>query len=379
MSTTPAVLAAGDNFILPGTFARALEAELPGRAEIEELLLPWPDVPFGSVAEVNEASGTEDELIAALAGKTALVTQLAPVSERVLEACPQLRFIGVSRGGPTNINVEAARERGVLVVNVPGRNGIATAEMTLGLLLAAFRRIPVAHNTLMNREWRGGFYRHDQVGREVSGSTIGLVGAGAVGSHVATVLSAMGAEVLVHDPYLPAGALDGVVTRVAEVDELFSRADAVSIHARLTPETENLVDASRLGLMRPGSILVNAARGPLVDYGAVADAIESGHLGAAAFDVFPDEPVDMDERILKLARAGHDIVVTPHIAGASTQTAERAAHGVARELRLALDGEAPLHPLTEARPFAAGAAAPVASVDGTPSKTATSTPAEAAR
>lgn len=353
MDTTLPVLAAGDNFILPSIFTEALEAELPGQVETSELLLPWPDVPFGTVSEVNEASGTEDEMISALQGKAALVTQLAPITERVLDACPELQFIGVSRGGPTNINVDAARARGTLVVNVPGRNGIATAEMTLGLLLSAFRRIPLAHGTLLSREWRGDFYRHDQVGREVSGSTIGLIGAGAVGSHVAKVLHAMGAEVLVYDPYMPAGALDGVVNRVSSVDEIFSRADAVSIHARLTPETENLVNAKRLRLMRPGGVLVNAARGPLVDYDAVASAIESGQLGAAAFDVFPDEPVDFDERVLRLAREGHDIVVTPHIAGASIETAQRAARGVARELRQALDGKRATHPLTDARPFVA--------------------------
>ena len=351
---TVKVLAAGDNFILPATFARALESELGDRVDISELLLPWPDTPFGAVGEVDEASGSEDELITALVGNAGLVTQLAPVTERVLDASPDLRFIGVSRGGPTNVNVDAARARGVLVVNVPGRNGIATAEMTLGLLLSAFRRIPLAHGTLLRREWKGDFYRHDEVGREVSGSTIGLVGAGAVGSHVAAVLAAMGAEVLVYDPYLPAGALEGTVTMVSDIDELFTRADAVSIHARLTPETAHLVDARRIALMRPGGILVNAARGGLVDYDAVADAIEAGHLGAAAFDVFPDEPVNMDERILTLARQGYDVVCTPHIAGASTQTAERAALGVARELRLALDGAEPLHPLTDARPaFAA--------------------------
>ncbi|GAA0034201.1 2-hydroxyacid dehydrogenase [Brevibacterium metallidurans] len=348
---TVKVLAAGDNFILPETFSKALASELGDRVDISELLLPWPDTPFGAVGEVDEASGTEEELIAALDGRDALVTQLAPVTERVLDAVPGLRFIGVSRGGPTNINVEAARARGVLVVNVPGRNGIATAEMTLGLILSAFRRIPLAHGTLLRREWRGDFYRHDHVGREVSGSTIGLVGAGAVGSHVAKVLAAMGAEVIVYDPYLPAGALKGTATVVSDVDDLFARADAVSIHARLTPETAQLVDARRIGLMHPGSILVNAARGGLVDYDAVADALESGQLGAAAFDVFPDEPVNMDERILQLARQGYDVVCTPHIAGASTQTAERAASGVARELRLALDGAQPMHPLTDAQPF----------------------------
>lgn len=184
----------------------------------------------------------------------------------------------------------AATERGIAVCNVPGRNGVATAEMTLGLLLAVLRRIPMTQRTLEDGRWEGGFYRDDRVGFEVSGATIGLIGAGAVGGHVARILDAMGADVLVYDPFLPAGALEGVVELVDSIDEVFRRADIVSIHARLTPETTGLVSAERLALMRPGSYLVSAARGGLVDYDAVTDAIVSGQLGGAAFDVFPSEP-----------------------------------------------------------------------------------------
>lgn len=347
MSTPPPILAAGDRFILPELFAEAAARRLGERADISTLQLEWPDVPFHSVGGIHEASGTEEELLEALQGRAAILTQLAPLSERVLRESPDLRFIGVSRGGPTNVDLRTAQELGILVVNVPGRNGIATAEMTLGLLLAAFRRIPTAHGSLLERRWRGDLYRYDQVGREVHGATIGLIGAGAVGAHVARVLAALGAHVLVFDPYLAPGALDGIAEQVAEVEELFRRSDAVSVHARLSEDTAGIVSAERLAAMRPGGILVNAARGGLVDYAAVAEAIRSGQLGAAAFDVYPDEPVDMDEGVLSLAREGYDVVLTPHIAGASRETAARAAEGVAEELRRFLDGEAPLHPLTE--------------------------------
>lgn len=340
------ILAAGDNFIRASLLRSSLERALGGiPVEIAEIEFPWPDVPFGRVAEVDEASGTEDELIAALDGATAVVTQLAPMTERVIAACPELRLIAVSRGGPTNINLEAAREHGVTVANVPGRNGIATAEMTIGLALAMLRRIPVAHNSLLAHEWRGEMYRHDAVGGEIAGSVVGLLGAGAVGAHVAQVFRAMGAEVLVYDPYLPVGVLDGVAQRVDAIEDIFTRADLVSVHARLTPETHHMVDAARLALMRPGSRLVNAARGGLVDYDAVADAIESGQLAGAAFDVYPQEPVDFSHRLFSLAAQGRDVVLTPHIAGASVETAVRAAEGVAEEVRRHLTGEAPLNPI----------------------------------
>lgn len=342
------ILAAGDRFIRSSLFRASLERALGNRpAEIAEIEFAWPDEPFGRVGEVDEASGDEEQVIAALEGATAIVTQLAPMTERVIAASPDLRLIAVSRGGPANINLEAARKHGVAVANVPGRNGIATAEMTIGLALALLRRIPLSHVSLLERQWRGDLYRHDAVGAEVSGAVIGLLGAGAVGAHVARVFHAMGAEVLVYDPYLPEGALDGVVRRVGSVDELFAQSDLLSVHARLTDETRHVVNAGRLALMRPGSRLVNAARGGLVDYDAVAGAIERGHLAGAAFDVFPEEPVDFTHPIFTLADQGKDIVLTPHIAGASLQTAERAADGVAEEVRRLLDGEPLRNPLVD--------------------------------
>ncbi|MFC7343925.1 NAD(P)-dependent oxidoreductase [Saccharopolyspora griseoalba] len=346
MSPSPPfpVLAAGDRFIRSAIFRAEITDRLGSRAAVSELELPWPDEPFGAVAEVDEASGSEDELIDALRGHRGLVTQLAPITERALSAVPELEFIGVGRGGPVNINVEAAAARGVRIVNVPGRNGIATAEMTLALLLAALRRLPALHGSLLRREWRGDFYRHDVVGGEISGSTIGLLGAGAVGQHVARIVAAMGAEVVVHDPYLPAGALPEA-RRCADLDELFSTSDVLSVHARLTPETEQVVNAKRIALMRPGAILVNAARGGLVDYAAAAEALATGQLGGVAVDVFPTEPVDMSLRLLQLADEGANVVLAPHVAGASRETARRAAGGMAEELRRYLGGEPALHPV----------------------------------
>ena len=338
------VLAAGDRFIKPGIFREEITDRLGSRAEVAELELPWPDEPFGSIAEVGEASGTEDELIAALRGHRGLVTQLAPVTERVLDAVPELEFVGVGRGGPVNINLDAAATRGVRVVNVPGRNSVATAEMTLALLLAALRRLPILHGSLLRREWRGEFYRHDEVGREIAGSTVGLLGAGAVGQHLARSVAAMGAEVVVYDPYLPDGAVPEA-RRCTDLEELFSISDVLSVHARLTPETEQVVNAKRIALMRPGAIVVNAARGGLVDYTALAEALAAGHLGGVAVDVFPTEPVDMSLRLLELADGGANVVLAPHVAGASRETARRAAAGVAEELRRHLDAEAALHPV----------------------------------
>lgn len=341
------VLAAGDRFIRTELFRLALETHVQADLDIREIEFTWPDEPFGRVGEVDEAAGTEQQLIEALQGATAIVTQLAPLTERVIAASPELRLIAVGRGGPTNINLEAARRRGVRVVNVPGRNGVATAEMTVGLALALLRRIPIAHHSMLNARWRGDLYRWDAVGREASGSVIGLLGGGAVGRHVARIFHAMGAEVLVHDPYLPPGVLDGVATMVETAEMIFTRSHLVSVHARLTEETQHMVNRERLALMPPGALLVNAARGGLVDYDSVADALESGHLGGAAFDVYPSEPADFGHRLFQLAHRGHDLVLTPHIAGASVETARRAAEGTAQEVSRFLTGEPALNPLVE--------------------------------
>lgn len=148
------VVAAGDHFILPSLIREALDPELT--CEVAELTLGWPLDPFGPVAEVTEASDAEDELIEALAGAQVLVTQMGPVTERVLDACPDLRLVVVCRGGPVNVNLDAAKRHDVRVCYAPGRNAAATAEFTVGLMLAALRRIPQAHDLLARQgSWEG--------------------------------------------------------------------------------------------------------------------------------------------------------------------------------------------------------------------------------
>ncbi|WP_433375487.1 2-hydroxyacid dehydrogenase [Actinoplanes sp. CA-142083] len=309
------ILVAGDHFVTPGLVEAALRARLGDELVVTTLTSAWPYQPFGKIGEVDEACGDEDELIAALAGVEVAVTQMAPFTARVLEAADALRLIVCTRGGPVNVNVAAAAERGIEVRSTPGRNAPAAAEHTLALMLAALRRIPDVHPTVRGGEWRSDLYALDAAGRELSGATVGLVGYGAIGARVARILAAFDASVVVYDPY--AAGVDTVST----LDELLSRADVVSLHARLTAETHHMIDAAALGRMPRGAVLVNTARGGLVDYDAVVDALESGQLGAAAFDVFEAEPIPAGSRIL----TARNVVLTPHLAGATVQTAERAA------------------------------------------------------
>jgi D-3-phosphoglycerate dehydrogenase len=317
------ILAAGDHFVLPSLLSDALRAQAAD-AEIRELTLPWPVEPFGPVGEVEEASGTEDALIEALRGVTACVTQMAPVTAKVLAGAPELKLVAVARGGPVNVNVKAATERGVLVCYAPGRNATATAEFTVGLILCALRRIPHTHAALTLRgEWAGEYYTYSATGPELEGGTVGLVGYGAVGSRVARILAAFGAEVLVYDPYAP-----DAPNRVDTLDDLLVRSDVVSLHARLTPETRGLIGARELALMPAGSVLVNAARGGLLETEALCDALDSGHLFGAGLDTYAEEPPPPGSRLFGTP----NLVMTPHLGGASRAVAQKAARIVAGEV-----------------------------------------------
>jgi D-3-phosphoglycerate dehydrogenase len=333
---TTRVLAAGDHFVLNRLLIDAVRAEVTGELEFAELTLDWPLVPFGRVAEVDEASGTEEQLIEALGDAEICLTQMAPLTRRVIEASPRLRLIGIGRGGPVNANLRAAAEHGVAVCCAPGRNANATAEHTLGLILAAARRIPQTHAELVAGRWRSDYYRYDAVGIELRGSTVGLIGGGAVGHRVAELLAAFGAHVLIHDPYLT----ESGVAELVSLDELLSRAQILTLHARVTPETTGMVGAPQIAAMPAGSIIVNCARGTLLDYDAVCDAIDAGHLSGAAFDVFPEEPIPAGSRLLSTP----GIAVTPHLAGASRQTAANAASILAEDVARHLRGEPLVHP-----------------------------------
>lgn len=327
-------LIAGDHFVRPDLLSEALRARVDRPLDTVELTLPWPLTPYGRVAEVDEASDTEDELIAALPGAEIALTQMGPFTERVLAEADALKLIVCCRGGPVNVNVAAAAERGIAVAATPGRNAVAAAEHTVALLLGAMRSLPRLHAGVVAGQWRSDLYAYDECGRELGEATVGLVGYGAIGGRVARVLRAFGATVLVADPYADPGP---EVERV-ELPELLRRSDAISLHARLTPQTRHIIGRAEIDRMRPGAVLVNTARGGLLDYDAAADALAEGRLAAAGFDVFPEEPLPEDSPLRDLP----NVVMTPHLAGATRQTAERAARLAGEAVADFLAGSSPV-------------------------------------
>ncbi|WP_026869616.1 2-hydroxyacid dehydrogenase [Inquilinus limosus] len=331
----------GDRFMLPRLFVEALEA-IPAALDIRTLEQPWPDEPMvhgyagTGLDGLKEFMGDPDEIVEFIGDAEILVTHLAPVSASMLERLPALKLIGVSRGGPVNIDMKAAKAHGVKVVNAPGRNASAVAEFTIGAILAETRLITRGHTSLSQGHWRGDLYRADITGRELSEMTVGVIGYGHVGSKVVRLLKAFGCRILVTDPYVqldPADSADGV--QQVSLETLLAESDVVTLHPRVTAETTGMIGAEAFAAMKDGAVFVNTARGPLVDYDALYDALVSGKLRGAMLETFAVEPPPEDWPLLKLP----NVTLTPHIAGASVKTVTYAAGLIAEDVRRYLAGE----------------------------------------
>ena len=267
------------------------------------------------------------ELAVRLAGESieAVVTEIDFLFDEVFEDPSPLRFIGLCRQATTQIDLDAAQARGVTVVNTPGRNANAVAELTIGLALSLVRRIPEASAYV-----RGGSWDHplaaytDMRGVELAGRTMGIVGMGAVGRLVARKARALGMRVFAHDPY----ATGPRYVSMTSLDELLADSHIVSLHAPETPETTGMLDERRLALMPRGSYLINTASAALVDQHALAGALRSGRLAGAGIDVYETRPVAPNSPLLSL----DNVVLTPHVGGATAETIERYSRAITRAL-----------------------------------------------
>jgi D-3-phosphoglycerate dehydrogenase len=335
------ILVAGDPYMPAAQFARGL-GDLTTEHEIEYLDVDMGR-PFHPASEserrIREYAGSPDELVERLDAQDVLVVHGAAVTDRVLEAAP-LQLVCCARGGPVNVDVDAAAERGITVTTTPGKNARAVVELTLGFLIMLARGVGSSQRVLLDgtRIGESAFEGAEFFGVELPGRTVGLVGYGNVGRGVARVAGALGMRVLVHDPLLTADAFDEAVEQVA-LDELLARSQFVSLHARVSPENENLMDDAAFGRMQPGSLFINTARETLVDEVALLGAIRSGQLAGAALDVVRPRPLGDRNPLLDERR----VVVTPHIGGATAETIERGVGMVVEELSRLSAGRQPAH------------------------------------
>jgi D-3-phosphoglycerate dehydrogenase len=244
-----------------------------------------------------------------------------------------LRAIGSTRGDPTNVDVEGATAKGIPVLHAPGRNADGVAELAVGLLLAATRGIVPADKDVRNGTvYDGGTIPYQRYRAwQVAGQTVGIVGLGSVGRAAAWRYQGLGMEVIAYDPYNDAAT--------HELDDLLAEADVVSMHAMVTPETVGMIGADQFARMKEGAVYVNTARAALHDLDALTEALTSGHLGAAGLDHFEGEHLPTDHPL----QAMTNVVLTPHIGGATYDTEANHSTLIADDVARLLNGERPVH------------------------------------
>ena len=276
--------------------------------------------------EVDVRVGMKPEELESVIGDydAIAVRSATKVTARVLEKAARLRVVGRAGVGIDNVDLDAATRKGVVVMNSPGGSSVTVAELALGMMLALSRHIAQATASTRAGRWEKKRFQ----GHELCGKTLGVVGIGNIGSVVVDRARSMKMGAVAYDPFISAEAAAQLGVELVTLDELWARADVISLHVPLTEKTRNVVNASTLARMKKGVLLVNCARGGLVDEEALAAAIASGHVGGAAFDVFEKEPVSPENPLLKL----DGFICTPHL-GASTEEAQVAvAIGIAEQL-----------------------------------------------
>ena len=286
---------------------------------------------FTLVENERSVPWTADDLAALLPTAAASVCGVEVFDRDALALAPELRIISRLGVGLDNIDLAEARSRGVDVVNAPGGNAAAVAELALGLLLSVYRQIPAMNSGIRTGTW-------DRfVGAEISGKSIGLIGFGAVSRLLARRLAGFDVDIVAYDPFGDTDEADRLGVRLVSLEDAVSNVDVVSVHAPHVESTHHLVDAGLLASMRPGTVLLNTSRGGLVDESALTDALESGHIAGAGLDVFEVEPVRSDNPLLAFS----NVIATTHAAADSLEAYHRIGLSTAQAIVDVFSGRRP--------------------------------------
>src|SRR5580700_55965 len=265
------------------------------------------------------------DLKAELADADALIVRSAvQVDAALLEHAPKLRVIGRAGVGVDNVDLDAATRKGIAVMNTPGANAVAVAELTIGLMLGLARFIPRADGLMHAGKWE----KKSLQGTELRGKTLGVVGLGKIGMEVARRARSFGMEIVGHDPFVSAGIAKEQSIRMCPIEEVYAVADYLTLHVGLTPQTSGMINADTIKSMKKGIRIVNCARGELVDEVALAHALKQGHVGGAALDVFQEEPLKNSP-----LTALDNVILTPHIAGSTHEAQEAVGVQVAQQVK----------------------------------------------
>ena len=287
---------------------------------------------LSQVAQVDiKTNLSPEELVGIISDYDALMIRSGTrVTKEIIEAGKQLKIIGRAGVGVDNVDVPAATRQGIVVVNSPEGNTIAAAEHALAMMLSLSRHIPDANQSVKNNQWD----RKSFIGAEVYKKTLGVVGLGKIGSHVATVGRAMGMKLLAYDPFISVERADQLGCRLVDMDLLLQESDYITLHMPKTPETTHLINAEALAKMKPTARLINCARGGIIDEEALYEALKAGKIAGAALDVFESEPLG-DSPLRSL---GKDIVLTPHLGASTAEAQVNVAIDVAEQIRDVLLG-----------------------------------------
>ena len=326
------ILAVGDSFVPKHLFELGMARFAPEhKIRYIQLDMEAPFVPTTqSERIIIEYAGNPQQIADALDDEEILLVHGAPVTDVVLNASPNLKVVGVARGGPVNIDVAAATERGIVVITAPARNAEAVADLTLAFMVMLARGVKSSMAYVENggRVGDSAFEGAQFFGHELGGHILGLVGFGNVGARVARRAQAFGMSILVYDPYVAPETVEGVGIRMADLEELLASSDFVSLHTRVTSETVNFFDEKKFNAMKRGAYFINTARETLMNEQALYDAIASQHLAGAALDMLRPYPEGMPGPLVSLP----NVIVTPHIGGATHEAALRGVQILASQI-----------------------------------------------
>lgn len=347
-------LIVGDKYFRSSFLVTAIKSKLSDvdpHITIKTLDLPYPDValdldpddtiPSGMSWDsrringshncgIREFYGEPEYLLDHISDTEILIVHGAGVPRQVIEKGSRLKLIYCLRGGPVNIDTEAASEKGITIMNTPGKNAQAVAEMTIGLLLAHLRHIPEAANLLRQGVWKSNYYDYSKTGMEISGKVFAIVGLGKIGQALTKILHGFGCKIIAYDPYTDSTVFNQLkVERCTTLKDLLSHADFISLHARVPDNSKPLIGPEELTYVKTSSIIINTARGRLLDYRALYDAIKAGKIAGAVLDVFGNESFGFYRELISLPQ----VTATPHICGGSQETVQRAIDMLINDLR----------------------------------------------
>jgi D-3-phosphoglycerate dehydrogenase / 2-oxoglutarate reductase len=287
---------------------------------------------LSQVAQVDVKTGLPPEELARIIGDydAIMIRSETRVTKEIIEAANNLKIIGRAGVGVDNVDIPAATRKGIVVVNSPEGNTIAAAEHALAMMLSMARYIPDANKSMKEGQWNRKLF----VGTEVYKKTLGVVGLGKIGSHVATVAKAMGMKLLAYDPFISVERAEQLGCRLVDLETIFRESDYITLHIPKTPETANLINAETLAQMKPNARIINCARGGIIDEAALAEALKAGTIAGAAIDVFAVEPLGESN----LRSIGKELVLTPHLGASTAEAQVNVAIDVAEQIRDVLLG-----------------------------------------